>query len=210
MAIRLADTARPNNYVDAEHKGTFPVAYAEDIWFEDDTRLSEKSFDDQSIQVEELPTASATEHGHIYQYIGMNGTYINGRFYKCLLNSSVYYWSEIKMGCDPEYYSTSETKTNKVWIDGKPIYRKVFVVTGSYTGTGEVIIGTINNFEQLVNITTITNSNAGSNQEVEFYRCRDSRLSISLNGTATVKMDRLSSYCIGKIIMIVEYTKNTN
>ena len=39
MAIRLADTARPNNYVDAEHKGTFPVAYAEDIWFEDDTRL---------------------------------------------------------------------------------------------------------------------------------------------------------------------------
>lgn len=25
----------------------------------------------------------------------------------------------------PEYYSTEETKTNKVWIDGKPIYRKV-------------------------------------------------------------------------------------
>ena len=24
-------------------------------------------------------------------------------------------------------YSTNETKTNKIWIDGKPIYRKVFV-----------------------------------------------------------------------------------
>ena len=26
----------------------------------------------------------------------------------------------------PDYYSTSEVKTNKVWIDGKPIYRKVY------------------------------------------------------------------------------------
>ena len=30
----------------------------------------------------------------------------------------------------PEYYSTTETKTNKVWVDGKPIYRKV-VITGA-------------------------------------------------------------------------------
>lgn len=44
MAIKLADTARPNNYVDQEHLGTYPVAYAEDIWFSDGTRLSEKTF----------------------------------------------------------------------------------------------------------------------------------------------------------------------
>lgn len=28
-----------------------------------------------------------------------------------------------------DVYSTTETKTNKVWIDGKPIYRKVYPVT---------------------------------------------------------------------------------
>ena len=28
----------------------------------------------------------------------------------------------------PDYYSTAETKTNKVWIDGKSVYRKVLVV----------------------------------------------------------------------------------
>ena len=28
-----------------------------------------------------------------------------------------------------DVYSTTETKTNKVWIDGKPIYRKCFVRT---------------------------------------------------------------------------------
>lgn len=112
MAIRLADTARPNNYVDAEHKGTFPVAYAEDIWFEDGTRLSEKSFDGQSIQKEELPLASADELGNIYQYVGETGTYTNGHFYKCILNSSVYSWSEIKMVEKPVVYSETVPDIN--------------------------------------------------------------------------------------------------
>lgn len=31
-------------------------------------------------------------------------------------------------------YSTSELKTNKVWIDGKPIYRKCITLTNVYTG----------------------------------------------------------------------------
>lgn len=29
----------------------------------------------------------------------------------------------------PDYYSTTETKTNKIWIDGKPIYRIVLQLT---------------------------------------------------------------------------------
>ena len=32
-------------------------------------------------------------------------------------------------GADTDVYSTSETKTNKVWIDGKPIYRKAISIT---------------------------------------------------------------------------------
>lgn len=112
MAIKLADTARPNNYVDAEHLGTYPVAYAEDVWFEDGTRLSEKTFDGQSIQKEELPLASADELGNIYQYVGETGTYTNGRFYKCILNSSVYSWSEIKMVENPVVYSETVPDIN--------------------------------------------------------------------------------------------------
>lgn len=94
MAIRLADTARPNNYIDAEHPGSFPVAYAEDIWFEDGTRLSEKIFDGQSIQVDELPLASATEVGKVYQFLGETGTYKHGYFYECIENDNVYSWEE--------------------------------------------------------------------------------------------------------------------
>lgn len=100
MAIRLADTARPNNYVDAEHLGTYPVAYADDVWFEDGTRLSEKTFDGTSIQKEELPLASAAEAGNIYQYVGTDGTYKNGYFYKCVENDSNYIWSQLKVSPD--------------------------------------------------------------------------------------------------------------
>lgn len=92
MAIKLADTARPNNYVDAEHLGTFPVAYAEDVWFADGTRLSEKTFDGQSIQKKELPLASEDELENIYQYIGANGTYKHGCFYECVENGGEYSW----------------------------------------------------------------------------------------------------------------------
>lgn len=101
MAIRLADTARPNNYVDAEHPGSFPVAYADDVWFADGTRLSEKSFDGQSIQVEELPLASANELGNIYQYVGETGTYTKGYFYECVSDGEVpptYSWKEVSGG----------------------------------------------------------------------------------------------------------------
>ena len=33
---------------------------------------------------------------------------------------------------DTDEYSTSEVKTNKVWIDGKPIYRKVIPINNEY------------------------------------------------------------------------------
>ena len=100
MAIKLADTARPNNYVDAEHLGTYPVAYAEDVWFADGTRLSEKTFDGQSIQVTELPLASATELGKIYQYIGEDGTYKHGYFYECIEDDGAYSWEEKTISTD--------------------------------------------------------------------------------------------------------------
>lgn len=103
MAIKLADTARPNNHVDAEHLGTFPVAYAEDVWFSDGTRLSEKTFDGDSIQKEELPIASADELGNIYQYVGETGTYTKGYFYECVSDGGdpvTYFWKELISGGD--------------------------------------------------------------------------------------------------------------
>ena len=47
----------------------------------------------QIIQVETLPTASSTEEGNIYQYIGATGGGItNGYFYKCVFDDPDYIW----------------------------------------------------------------------------------------------------------------------
>lgn len=123
MAIKLADTARPNNYVDAEHLGTYPVAYAEDVWFADGTRLSEKTFDGQSIQVDELPLASATEEGHVYQYIGISGTYQHGCFYECVEDSltGVYVWKVLSIVKNGVIYTNEDLHNSNDYPIGSVI-----------------------------------------------------------------------------------------
>lgn len=59
--------------------------------------------------------------------------------------------NELKSG---EVYSSSEVKTNKVWIDGKPIYRQVIDVTNMFpngitANTQATKVYVINNFENL-------------------------------------------------------------
>lgn len=49
--------------------------------------------------------------------------------------------SDIQSIKDGEIYSTSEIKTNKIWIDGKPIYRKV-IKDINVTGNMSEIIST--------------------------------------------------------------------
>lgn len=51
---------------------------------------------------------------------------------------------------DAEVYSTSEKLTNKVWIDGKPIYRKVFQFT-SANNTSWILLDS-NNYEIVINL----------------------------------------------------------
>ena len=63
---------------------------------------------------------------------------------------------------EAEYYSTEETLTNKVWIDGKPIYRKVITFTtdataGSWKTYSSGITSTV---DKMINIqATIERSN---------------------------------------------------
>lgn len=64
---------------------------------------------------------------------------------------------------DLDVYSEEETKTNKVWIDGKPIYRRVFI--GSWTATVGIWtatdISTVG-FETLVSISCKRNAKEGN------------------------------------------------
>jgi hypothetical protein len=50
------------------------------------------------MQVSTLPTASASNEGKIYQYIGSTtASYTNGYFYKCVENSGSYSWEEVQL-----------------------------------------------------------------------------------------------------------------
>lgn len=59
---------------------------------------------DDSIQVSTMPTASASEEGKIYQFIGTTGTYTNGYFYKCVSdggNPATYSWEQVNVQPTP-------------------------------------------------------------------------------------------------------------
>jgi len=51
---------------------------------------------------------------------------------------------------DKDYYSTSEIKTNKVWVDNKPIYRKVIFVEELPNNTGITVLTGISSVDKMI------------------------------------------------------------
>lgn len=85
MAIKLADTTRPNNYTDSSSIGTFPVAYAENVWLNNGADLETilGNLEVEPFRVTEMPLASVSELGNYYLYTGEDGTYKSGHLYEC-------------------------------------------------------------------------------------------------------------------------------
>lgn len=112
---------------------------------------------------------------------------------------------------DGETYSTNETKTNKIWINGKPMYRKVFVGTS----TGTVNISSLNMEEGFIDmahsyiywsrytpvqLTTTSASNVGNYMAGAY-----------INGTHTsLVLEAGSNIIVTKYIITLEYTKTTD
>lgn len=108
-------------------------------------------------------------------------------------------------------YSTNETKTNKIWIDGKPIYRKTIIgvtATGTYDPQ-------ISNFDELVDV-------YGSVKIVDANWEPLPRGTIAGTGTYTMAIGNVSGSSlyaeigtfytskIEKSRVTIEYTKSTN
>lgn len=111
-----------------------------------------------------------------------------------------------------ESYSTTEVKTNKVWIDGKPIYRKV-ISTGAISTTGNdnyVSLG-INSasISQITEIGGTINISVGT-IPVNFYNKYDQQYSVfvfvDLEQT-TARVDVKNAVAITGGYVVVEYTK---
>lgn len=96
-----------------------------------------------------------------------------------------------------DVYSTSETKTNKVWINGKPIYRRVC----SYANTI-----TINNLEQMVSIQPVF-GNLWTNL---YYYDVNNCDTVRINGDTITPTRSGNTTNIPVLYYIFEYTKTTN
>lgn len=109
---------------------------------------------------------------------------------------------------DTEIYSTSEVKTNKVWIDGKPIYRTVFKTNTPQTITsgGAVTL----NFANVsgLNIESVTNTRLSlSTGNPQFGDTAHIAIDISSGSISTLPRYGLN-YNVDTFI--IEYTKTTD
>ena len=108
-----------------------------------------------------------------------------------------------------DVYSTDEVKTNKIWIDGKPIYRKVVTGTINATGNNQVIL--TGNIDSLIDYSGYINDPAenlkliiGKSTYTDGGSSRIIQISNSLYMGYANNYHNLSFYAV------VEYTKTTN
>ena len=107
-------------------------------------------------------------------------------------------------------YSTTETKTNKVWIDGKPIYRKVIEKTYS----SNMVIGdnsfnhNISNINEIINYDTIFILGWDTNTYTSESYLAKNNIGVRINKTQIVIES--GQAWNGTFKFIVEYTKTTD
>lgn len=130
MAVRIADTLKQQNNLT-----TFPVAYGEDIWLDENKGSGTADYDSlqnlyndgklggSSIQVETMPAASASNVGKIVQYVGETGSYEHGCFYECKDESGSYVWRYISTVKNGVFYTSDNITDSTIYpVDSVAVY----------------------------------------------------------------------------------------
>lgn len=119
-----------------------------------------------------------------------------------------------------EAYSTSEVKTNKVWTNGKPLYRKTYHFTLNIEASTTMKTYSINHL--IDNIETIMidyshsyEENGGSFYPIVYGYSTNSGTAVQqrcLVGTSAIQIQTFASTAISneKFCITVEYTKTTD
>ena len=115
-------------------------------------------------------------------------------------------WEEVT---NPDSYSTSEIKTNKIWIDGKPIYSKVIDLGTLPNGTSKNVAHNISNLGTVIRLSAMT---VGDNRfvipETRNQTYPEYQVGLWCNSTNIVietGTDRTNTSAFA----IIEYTKTT-
>ena len=106
----------------------------------------------------------------------------------------------------PDVYSTNEVKTNKIWIDGKPIYRIVFK-TNSWQSS--ISISSLN-IETPIDAYGYVYTNGNQWRHLPFYGSAENNSTIDVKTNELVITSGTGGYCKGPLQIIFEYTKTTD
>ena len=112
--------------------------------------------------------------------------------------------SDIQSIKDAEVYSTSEVKTNKIWINGKPIYRKT--VSGSIANPISHNLTNVN----FVNAYGYVVSSSGAFLVLPSLRIINSTFSIGFYVNSESVIFEKGNSASGTAYITLEYTKTTD
>lgn len=118
--------------------------------------------------------------------------------------------SDIQDIKDAEVYSTNEVKTNKVWSDGKPIYRKTFMFGAMPNASTKTINTNISNLNRTVKLYGMAFRSSDNRAMTIPDSSPGNEISCNIGGSdinITTTSDR-SSFNDSHII--IEYTKTTD
>lgn len=112
-----------------------------------------------------------------------------------------------------DVYSTDEVKTNKVWIDGKPIYRLVWTASNINIG--------VNSDVALTNILANKNMNSLISIKGTVYHPHNAFINMIPNESIGVRFNTSDNYIYIRnnyssnsndceVVLIIEYTKTTD
>ena len=104
-----------------------------------------------------------------------------------------------------DVYSTDEVKTNKKWIDGKPIYRKCFYSATNWSNNQN--IGSIGSYDIIIEVRS-TSYNSGASRYYTNYDDSSHTNCASVDNSGNVIVNRLGNYVNSSPAhVIIEYTK---
>ena len=121
-------------------------------------------------------------------------------------------WSANKINnAIKEVYSTDEVKTNKVWIDGKPIYRKVVTQTITTPGSENIISGFDTSLiNTMISFYGSIKQASGTQTPISYYDNEEDGAFIYMSKIHNRFVFNAKKLGIGDVILVVEYTKTTD
>lgn len=161
----------------------------------------DKQFLNQNVDIPATNKVQDTDMNEIKSVVNNNATETNTNT------------NDIANILNAEIYSTNEIKTNKVWIDGKPIYRKV-IDLGTLGNKKSINVegdyDVITDFDGYIYQSSGAKSSLVEFASTSLYRAISYSKLSNNNLSIIINRSNTSSWSDWQLKIIIEYTKPTN